>query len=195
MGWGQAAPRHTQRGTARTHNALTLPPPPHHSTTTTAPPATQQLFYHDLWHELLPLRPFWKIACIKLLVMATFWQGIGISLLADEGQIRGTATYTLSELQNSLQDFIICLEMAAFAVAHHYVMDAGDFAPGSPVLEFAFALGGGGGAQARAGVRLAGPAHAIAAVVGLGRRAHGGGALTVGVLARAAPKAEAPYRG
>ena len=103
-----------------------------------------QLFYHDLWHELEPLHPFWKIACIKLLVMATFWQGIIISLLASEGQVRSTETYSQAELQNSLQDFLICLEMAVFAVAHHYVMGAAEFKSGSSVLEHAVAPRGAG---------------------------------------------------
>lgn len=94
------------------------------------------LFSHDLWDELAPLSPLWKMVSIQLLVMFTFWQSVVIGILGQHGAIRATEMHTEAQLQT--QDFVVCLEMAALAVAHHFVWGAKDFKAGSSVLECAF---------------------------------------------------------
>lgn len=83
------------------------------------------LFYHATYQDLAPLRPLAKFLCIKLVVFFSFWQGCLISALVYFGVIKDTPYFPAA---NTLQDFVVCLEMLFFAIAHHYVFSYKDFA-------------------------------------------------------------------
>jgi hypothetical protein len=84
------------------------------------------LFYHATYQDLAPLRPLAKFLCIKLVVFFSFWQGCLISALVYFGYIKDTVYFP--NAANTLQDFVVCLEMLFFAIAHHYVFSYKDFA-------------------------------------------------------------------
>lgn len=75
-------------------------------------------FYHAVDKELAWCKPFAKFICIKGVVFMTFWQGLAISLLAQTTQ--GDDNNKAEDWAKSAQNFLICLEMLLFSVAHFY---------------------------------------------------------------------------
>jgi hypothetical protein len=55
--------------------------------------------------------------CIKGVVFMTFWQGLAISVLAQTTDVGGVDA---DEWAKSAQNFLICLEMLLFSIAHFY---------------------------------------------------------------------------
>jgi Organic solute transporter Ostalpha len=74
-------------------------------------------FYHAVDKELAWCRPFAKFLCIKGVVFMTFWQGLAISVLAQTTDLGGADA---DEWAQSAQNFLICLEMLLFSIAHFY---------------------------------------------------------------------------
>ena len=69
-----------------------------------------------------------KFLCIKGVVFFTYWQSVGIALLVYIGIIHDiTEFWSAENISNSLQDFLICIEMFGFSVAHHYAFNPNDF--------------------------------------------------------------------
>lgn len=86
-------------------------------------------FYHVTRDTLQEINPLAKFLCFKAVVFVTWWQGVLIALLFASGIARKWLPGHPSEaqtdmLQTNLQDFIICIEMAIAAVAHHYIYPA-----------------------------------------------------------------------
>lgn len=83
-------------------------------------------FYHAVDKDLAWCRPFAKFMCIKGVVFMTFWQGLAISLLATtldetDGDPEEWATKS--------QNFLICLEMLLFSLAHYYCFPVNEWKP------------------------------------------------------------------
>ena len=74
-------------------------------------------FYHAVDEDLAWCRPFAKFLCIKGIVFLTFWQGLAISILAEFTDVGGQDA---QEWAKSAQNFLICLEMLLFSIAHFY---------------------------------------------------------------------------
>ncbi|XP_068701919.1 transmembrane protein 184C-like [Montipora foliosa] len=82
------------------------------------------LFYKASREELKLIKPFGKFLCIKLVVFASFWQGVLIAILVKVGIISSKHSwnfYTVEDVANGIQNFIICIEMFIFAIVHYYV--------------------------------------------------------------------------
>jgi hypothetical protein len=63
--------------------------------------------------------PMPKFLCVKGILFFSFWQAIGVSLLASVGAIKSLGPYTDKEhISLGLTDTLICLEMPFFAIAH-----------------------------------------------------------------------------
>ncbi len=83
-------------------------------------------FYHEFSYELRAINPFWKFVVVKTVVFLSFWQGLLISGMAEEGMIKSYMDYPKDDVASGIQDFLICVEMAAISVAHKYVFSYRD---------------------------------------------------------------------
>jgi hypothetical protein len=90
------------------------------------------LFWVCMNQDLKPFRPVPKFLCIKLIIFASYWQGFFLSILVWLGAIPDNVSgYTPDNLAAAIQDFLICCEMPAFAIAHWYAFSWHDFADNS----------------------------------------------------------------
>uniref|UniRef100_A0A7S2W9S9 Transmembrane protein 184C n=1 Tax=Mucochytrium quahogii TaxID=96639 RepID=A0A7S2W9S9_9STRA len=85
------------------------------------------LFYHATYKDLAPIHPLAKFICIKAVIFFSFWQETFLSMLVFFGWIKSTPYFSASEYAEALQDFIICIEMFIFSIAHHYYFSYRDF--------------------------------------------------------------------
>ncbi|CAL9190409.1 protein LAZ1 homolog 2-like [Musa acuminata AAA Group] len=76
-------------------------------------------FYNVTHSRLQAIKPLSKFISFKAIVFATWWQGVGIALVCYVGILP-----KWGKIQNGIQDFIICIEMAIAAIAHVYVFSA-----------------------------------------------------------------------
>mmetsp|Transcript_11927 Transcript_11927/g.28663 ORF Transcript_11927/g.28663 Transcript_11927/m.28663 type:complete len:759 (+) Transcript_11927:295-2571(+) len=76
-------------------------------------------FYHAVDKDLVWCRPFAKFLCIKGVVFMTFWQGLAITILAETTDFGGDPDKS-DEWAQAAQNFLICLEMLLFSIAHFY---------------------------------------------------------------------------
>ena len=87
------------------------------------------LFWVCMHNDLKPFRPVPKFLCVKLIIFASYWQGFFLSILVWLGalpdQVEG---YTPDNIAAAIQDFLICIEMPAFAIAHWHAFSWHDFA-------------------------------------------------------------------
>lgn len=87
------------------------------------------LFWVCMNQDLKPFRPVPKFLSIKLIIFASYWQGFFLSILVWLGAIPDQVEgYTPDNLAAAIQDFLICVEMPAFAIAHWYAFSWQDFA-------------------------------------------------------------------
>jgi len=84
-------------------------------------------FYHAVDKDLAWCRPFAKFLCIKGVVFMTFWQGLAISILASTTDVGGNDA---DEWAKSAQNFLVCLEMLLFSIAHFYTFPTEEWEEG-----------------------------------------------------------------
>jgi hypothetical protein len=104
-------------------------------------------FYHAVQEDLIWCNPFPKFLCIKGIVFMTFWQGLVISFLANNTNIAGVNIHqnlgsdaSPSEIRDAwgkqTQNFLICLEMLLFSIAHFYCFPTDEWQDGyRPTIE------------------------------------------------------------
>ncbi|KAI3947788.1 hypothetical protein MKX01_034453 [Papaver californicum] len=80
-------------------------------------------FYTVTKDELAHIKPLAKFLMFKSIVFLTWWQGIAIALLYQLGLFKSPIAQGL-QFKSSVQDFIICIEMAVASVVHLYVFPA-----------------------------------------------------------------------
>eukprot|EP00741_Cyanophora_paradoxa_P016614 tig00020930_g16044.t1 len=96
------------------------------------------LFYLVCQHELVPYGPVPKFLCIKAVVFFSFWQGVLIALLVKVGVIssRGPfGPFDVRDIATGIQNFLICLEMLAAAIAHLSAFSAHEYQPSGTLSE------------------------------------------------------------
>lgn len=94
-------------------------------------------FYHAVQDDLAWCRPFPKFLCIKGIVFMTFWQGLVISLLASTTGFGGNQVQQNDDDNSNdpdiwgkqAQNFLVCLEMLLFSIAHFYCFPTEEWDP------------------------------------------------------------------
>eukprot|EP01006_Ploeotia_vitrea_P067118 TRINITY_DN9646_c0_g1_i1.p1 TRINITY_DN9646_c0_g1~~TRINITY_DN9646_c0_g1_i1.p1 ORF type:complete len:440 (-),score=196.98 TRINITY_DN9646_c0_g1_i1:30-1349(-) len=85
------------------------------------------IFYHKLRDDLAPVNPVPKFLVVKSVIFFTFWQSVGLSILVQLNIIRPTGGYTTENIVIVIQDFLVCVEMFAAAIAHHWAFSYREF--------------------------------------------------------------------
>jgi len=89
------------------------------------------MFYHAFARELSPHRPLAQFLCIKGVVAFAFWQGVILSLLVKFKIVHASHWYTTDEIDDGIQNFLVCVEMGAiFSFAHNYAFAADEYKAG-----------------------------------------------------------------
>uniref|UniRef100_A0ACD5X1K1 Uncharacterized protein n=1 Tax=Avena sativa TaxID=4498 RepID=A0ACD5X1K1_AVESA len=73
-------------------------------------------FYNATHERLQTIRPLAKFISFKAIVFATWWQGMIITVICQTGLLPKEG-----KVQNGIQDFLICIEMAIAAISHAFV--------------------------------------------------------------------------
>ncbi|CCI42094.1 unnamed protein product [Albugo candida] len=98
------------------------------------------LFFLGTKEELAPVRPFPKFLAIKAVIFFTYWQSLTISaletlgIISEDWEIGCPNCWDAQKIASALNDFIICVEMLIFAIAHHYAFAIEDFLHSSSVI-------------------------------------------------------------
>lgn len=80
-------------------------------------------FFKGMYDLLKPLKPIGKFASIKAIVFLLFWQAVAIGVLKATGVLKQGVwqSYDVENVAQGLQNFIVCIEMLLFAIAHLFI--------------------------------------------------------------------------
>eukprot|EP00164_Ancoracysta_twista_P003437 GFYU01004583.1.p1 GENE.GFYU01004583.1~~GFYU01004583.1.p1 ORF type:complete len:423 (-),score=116.55 GFYU01004583.1:130-1398(-) len=93
------------------------------------------MFYRAVKEELAPIKPVGKFLCVKSVVFFSFWQAILIAALVQFDVIHQEndwRDYTVEDVANGIQDFLICIEMFIAAIAHIYIFGHKEYQSDEP---------------------------------------------------------------
>lgn len=79
------------------------------------------IFWKILWTDLKPFNPVGKFLCVKLIIFASYWQGVLLAILNFTGILPGNNSPDDSGAPNigvSIQNALLCVELVAFAIGH-----------------------------------------------------------------------------
>ncbi|KAI8086616.1 organic solute transporter Ostalpha-domain-containing protein [Halteromyces radiatus] len=82
------------------------------------------VFFYATKQDLIGFRPLPKFLCVKAIIFFSFWQSVIIALLVAFGAIRDDGPEHISV---AIQDFLICMEMVPFAIAHSFAFSYEDY--------------------------------------------------------------------
>jgi len=89
-------------------------------------------FYHATHDNLaspVNWKPLGKFMCIKGVVFFTWWQGVAIAVLKSYDLIGDIGAWDVNDVANGLQDYLICVEMFCFAIAHSFTFTHLEYLP------------------------------------------------------------------
>lgn len=80
------------------------------------------IFWKILWTDLKPFKPVGKFLCVKLIIFASYWQGILLALLNFFGVLPGSSQEEGGppNIGISIQNGLLCFELIFFAIGHWY---------------------------------------------------------------------------
>lgn len=80
------------------------------------------IFWKILWNDLKPFNPVGKFLCVKLIIFASYWQGVLLAILNYFHVLPGSANSDSSKSNSnvgiSIQNALLCVELVAFAIGH-----------------------------------------------------------------------------
>lgn len=80
------------------------------------------MFWKILWNDLKPFKPVGKFLCVKLIIFASYWQGVILAILNFTGLLPGSSN---DQKHNTnigvyIQNALLCVELVAFSIGHWY---------------------------------------------------------------------------
>ncbi|CCH43084.1 putative membrane protein [Wickerhamomyces ciferrii] len=78
------------------------------------------LFWKCLYGDLRPFNPWGKFLCVKLIIFASYWQGVLLGLLSWFGVLRNENSDSNNTLGFAIQNALLCIELIGFAIGHWY---------------------------------------------------------------------------
>ncbi|CAM9280389.1 unnamed protein product [Chrysoparadoxa australica] len=90
-------------------------------------------FYFYLRLPLSRFNPVPKFLCIKAVLFLSFWQGVLLSLITRLDWIHAYQGMSAEAMQTLIRDSLICLEMLALSVAHHWAFPVEPYMTGTSV--------------------------------------------------------------
>lgn len=87
------------------------------------------IFWKILWDDLKPFKPVGKFLCVKLIIFASYWQGVILAILnffqllpGSEGENDGSGDGNGNgeSIGVCIQNALLCVELIAFAIGHWY---------------------------------------------------------------------------
>lgn len=73
------------------------------------------IFWRCLYNDLRKFNPWSKFLCVKLIIFASYWQGMIIRVLAHYGKLKSTKGFDTGYVY---QNGLLCVEMIGFAILH-----------------------------------------------------------------------------
>ncbi|CAK7909475.1 hypothetical protein CAAN1_24S01112 [[Candida] anglica] len=79
------------------------------------------IFWKILWTDLKPFEPVGKFLCVKLIIFASYWQGILLAIFNMCGWLpQGNEDGSNTNIGTSIQNALLCVELIFFAIGHWY---------------------------------------------------------------------------
>lgn len=81
------------------------------------------IFWKILWTDLKPFNPIGKFLCVKLIIFASYWQGVILAILNFAGILPGYGQRGENGAPNigvSIQNALLCVELIGFAIGHWF---------------------------------------------------------------------------
>jgi len=96
------------------------------------------IFYHATHKDLAEVSPFLKFLCIKSVVFATWWQGLGVNIIMRRGFLSTMDIASLEEISKVIQALLLCLEMWVASVAFFQAFPVSEYYPRDTLLAVSF---------------------------------------------------------
>ncbi|KAL7663341.1 DUF300-domain-containing protein [[Candida] zeylanoides] len=76
------------------------------------------LFWKILWVDLKPFNPVGKFLCVKLIIFASYWQGVVLAVVQYARRQRGGGGGGGGDAGTAIQNALLCVELVFFAIGH-----------------------------------------------------------------------------
>lgn len=76
------------------------------------------LFWKCLYGDLRPFNPWGKFLCVKLIIFASYWQGVFLAILSWFGILKNDQSDSNNTLGFAIQNALLCIELIGFAIGH-----------------------------------------------------------------------------
>lgn len=80
------------------------------------------VFFYATKKDLVSFRPLPKFLCVKAIIFFSFWQSVVVAILVSAGVIPEA-----EHISVAIQDFLVCIEMVPFAIAHSFSFSYEDY--------------------------------------------------------------------
>lgn len=80
------------------------------------------IFWKVLWNDLKPFKPVGKFLCVKLIIFASYWQGIILAILNLLNVLPGALQEEggAPNIGVSIQNALLCVELIGFSIGHWF---------------------------------------------------------------------------